>query len=202
MTRVTLGSDTSGRPLVVDDRTLAKLRLAERRLGHTFVIVQGSWRGDSGAAASAGTHDRGGVIDLRSWDIPASIGIDRAVLELRKAGLIAWYRTSAQGFDPHIHCIDYGNPDLAPSAANQVVAWKAGRNGLASAGTDDGPRVTIPTDPPEDTMNLRDLFRYKLRKDGATFADLLREMDRNLRAIRQDVAALRAQQEGKDAPKE
>lgn len=191
MARVTLGVDTSGRPLVVDDRTLAKLRLAEARLGHTFVIVQGSWRGGSGATASAGTHDAGGVIDLRSWDIPATIGTTRAIRALREAGLIAWYRTQAQGFDPHIHAIDHGNPDLHPSAAYQVAEWKAGRNGLASRGPDDGPRVTIPTNPPEDTMNLRDLFRYKLRKDGTTFADMLRAIERDVRAIRQDVAYLR-----------
>lgn len=54
----------------------------------------------------------GGCIDLRSWDIPSSIGITRVVTELRKAGLICWYRTTAQGFDPHIHCVEYGNPDL------------------------------------------------------------------------------------------
>lgn len=150
MARVNLGHDSSGRPLVVDDRTLAKLHLAEDRLGHKFTVVQGSWRGGSGAAASAGTHDRGGVIDLRTWNIPASIGVDRAVRELRKAGLIAWYRTPAQGFDPHIHAIDYGNPDLAPSAQRQVVAWQEGANGLASNGRDDGPRVPIPKNPPRE----------------------------------------------------
>ena len=199
MARVTLGTDTSGRPLVIDDRTLAKLRLAEKRLGHTFVIVQGSWRAGSGAAASAGTHDRGGVIDLRTWDL-GSITPAKAVYELRRAGLIAWYRHQGQGFDPHIHAVDYGNPDLHPSAAHQVAEWKAGRNGLASRGPDDGPRIPIPADPPEEpTMKLRDVFRYKLRKDGTTFADVLRTIERDVRAIRQDVAAIREAQ-GKDAP--
>jgi len=143
MARITLGTDSSGRPLVVDDRTLAKLRLAEKRLGHTFVIVQGSWRAGSGAAASAATHDKGGVIDLRTWDLNG-VTPWQALVELRKAGLIAWYRTNAQGFDPHIHAIDYGNPDLHPSAATQVRAWERGENGLASGGPDDGPKVPIP----------------------------------------------------------
>lgn len=31
--------------------------------------------------------------------------------------------------------------------AAQVSSWKAGRNGLASQGRDDGPRVTIPMNP-------------------------------------------------------
>src|SRR5690606_34121913 len=108
MGRIDLGLDTSNRPLVVDDRTLAKLRLAEKRLGHTFTIVQGSWRAGDGATASAGTHDRGGVLDLRTWNL-GTITPWQALVALRKAGLIAWYRTPAQGFDPHIHAIDYGN---------------------------------------------------------------------------------------------
>lgn len=149
MARVTLGTDTSGRPLVVDDRTLAKLRAAEASLGFTFTIVQGSYRGSAGAAASAGTHDGGGVIDLRTWNL-GSIAPETAVLHLRRAGLIAWYRTTAQGFDPHIHAIDYGNPWLSPAAVVQVRAWERGENGLASGGADDGPRVPIPTDPPEE----------------------------------------------------
>ncbi len=148
MKRVNLGTDTSGRPLVVDSRTLAKLRAAELRLGHKFVVVQGSYRGGAGARASAGTHDRGGVIDLRTWDLPPDISPQAAVRALREAGLIAWYRTKAQGFDPHFHAIDYGNPDLAPAAARQVTAWEQGRNGLANNGPDDGPRVSVPKDPP------------------------------------------------------
>ena len=147
--RTDLGTDTSGRPLIVDDRTLAKLRLAEKRLGHTFTIVQGSWLGSDGATASAGTHDAGGVIDLRIWDLPAA-GLTpwQALIQLRRAGLIAWHRTDAQGFDPHIHAVDYGNPDLAPAAAAQVRAWEAGRNGLASGAPDDGPKVPVPKAPP------------------------------------------------------
>ena len=148
MKTINLGQDTSGRPLVVDDRTLAKLRLAEERLGFTFTIVQGSYRGGEGAAASAGTHDDGGVIDLRTWNLPAHITPWQALVELRRAGLIAWYRTSAQGFDPHIHAVDYGNPSLHPSAAAQVRAWAMGKNGLANNGPDDGPKVPIPKAPP------------------------------------------------------
>ena len=147
--RITLGRDTSGRPLVVDERTLAKLRHAEAALGLTFTIVQGSW---SNATASANTHARAGAIDLRTWDLPSRVSPQEAVLQLRRSGLIAWYRTTAQGFDPHIHALDYGNPELDPSAARQVTAWEAGRNGLASNGPDDGPRVNIPKDPPGDDM--------------------------------------------------
>lgn len=180
MARIDLGTDSSGRPLVVDDRTLAKLRAAEAALGHTFVIVQGSWRGANGAAASADTHARGGVIDLRSWDLPAHISPQKAVLEFRRAGLVTWYRTKAQGFDPHFHAIDRGNPDLDPSAARQVTAWEQGRNGLASNGADDGPRVPIPLDPPvEDDMpytekQLQDIVRGVVREEISKAAETIR----------------------------
>ena len=150
-TLVKLGKDTSGRPLVLDDRTLSKIRHAERRLGFPLTIVQGSYRAGAGAKASAGTHDRGGVVDFRVWDIPTRVGIWRVLVALREAGLIAWLRTRAQGFDPHIHAIDYGNPWLSPDAAHQVTEYEAGRNGLRSRGRDDGPRVTIPKEEPEMT---------------------------------------------------
>lgn len=159
--KIKLGRDTSGRPLYVDKTTLEKLRYAEAMSGLSFVIVQGSWRGGKGAKASAGTHDRGGVIDLRSRDF-TSEQKQLALLWLRRAGLIAWLRTKAQGFDEHFHAIDYGNPDLHPTAADQVLDWKNGRNGLASNGPDDGPDVdipkTCPTIPaPEKPMTVRAL---------------------------------------------
>lgn len=188
MSRVNLGTDSSGRPLVVDDRTLAKLRLAESRLGFTFTIVQGSWRGNAGAAASADTHARGGVVDLRSWNLPASISPQEAVTELRRAGLIAWYRTTAQGFDPHIHAIDYGNPDLDPSAARQVAAWEQGRNGLASNGYDDGARVPIPKSPPREPKTLPPRVQTSL-------AEILAEIKR-VRAARET-----ARKNGEPLPK-
>jgi hypothetical protein len=177
--RVRLGNDTSGRPLTVDYSTLAKLRLAEKRLGHTFVIVQGSWRGEDGADASAGTHDRGGVIDLRSRDLPGHIPPQAAVSELRRAGLIAWYRTQAQGFDPHIHAIDHGNPDLAASAARQVTAWRNGRNGLANNGPDDGAKVPVPTATPTEgfmflTKDDLDAIRAMVREELAAAGDTVR----------------------------
>lgn len=146
--KVSLGRDTSGRALILDDTSVAKLRAAEARLNFKFTIVQGSYRGSNGAAASAGTHDAGGVFDLRTWNIPPSIGVNKAVRVLRECGLIAWHRTRAQGFDDHIHAIDYGNRNLSPSAARQVVAWENGRNGLANNGPDDGPRIPIPKTAP------------------------------------------------------
>lgn len=193
MTRIDLGRDTSGRPLVLDDRTLAKLRHAEAALGHAFTITQGSFRGGDGAQASAGTHDGAGVIDLRTWDLPPSVSPQEAVLALRQAGLIAWYRTTAQGFEPHIHAIDHGSTGLAASAAQQVEAWRAGRNGLASNGPDDGPRIPIPTDPPEDDManyadQLSEILKQSKRNGRLTF----NRDQRILKALSGVAAALEA----------
>lgn len=170
--RIDLGRDTSGRPLIMDERSLRKLRRAEAALGFTFTIVQGSW---SDAAASGDTHTGAGAGDLRTWNLPAHITPQRAVLELRKAGLIAWYRHSGQGFDPHIHFIDYGNPELAPAAQRQVAAWEAGRNGLANNGPDDGPRVTIPKELPEDEMNAAQ--EAKLDKVAADLERVHKRLD-------------------------
>lgn len=182
--RITLGSDSSGRPLVLDERTHAKYREACRRLGFALTIVQGSYRGTGGAAASAGTHNRGGVIDIRTWNIPAEIGVTRVVRVLRECGLIAWYRTKAQGFDPHIHAIDHGNPELDPSAAAQVTQWRNGTNGLRSRGPDDGPRIPVPTEVPEEDdlpyteQQIAALVRAGIREEtsGIVTAFLTRDL--------------------------
>lgn len=151
MARVNLGRDPSGRVLVVDATTRDKLKWAEKQLKRKLTIVQGSYMGKGGASASANTHKGGGVIDIRTWDL-ASVCPRQAVEVLRRAGFVAWYRTKAQGFDPHIHAIDYGNPNLDPSAQRQVDAWAKGLNGLASGGKDDGPRIPVPKDVPSDTL--------------------------------------------------
>lgn len=51
-------------------------------------------------------------------------------------------------------------------------------------------------EPTEDTMKPRDIFRYRLRKDGTTFADILRRLDK----LAGDVAAIRAHLENKTPP--
>lgn len=149
--KVNLGKDTSGRPLVLDDSWIAKWRVAELRLGITLTVIQGSYRAGSALNRSAGTHDNGGAGDFRTRDIPASVGVDRAVRVLRECGFVCWARHASQGFpDQEIHALDYGNPDLSPAAKAQVVMWEHGRNGLIGthAGPDDGPRVKIPKKAP------------------------------------------------------
>lgn len=118
----------------VDALTIAALEYAEKLAGCTFLITQGSYQ--SSVAESAGTHDRGGALDL-AWT-----GDDSDILALRKAGFAAWHRTPEQGpWKDHIHAIVVDHPDLSPSAARQVVAYRKGRNGLANDAADDGPRL-------------------------------------------------------------
>lgn len=109
----------------VDRYTDYNLRLAEQRLGYPLTIVQGSYH--KGVSASAGTHDGGGVVDLLPWDW------DTKVRVLREVGFAAWHRPAIKGlWAEHIHAVLIGNERLAPLAAQQVMAYRNGRDGLKS----------------------------------------------------------------------
>ena len=111
--------------------TWAALKEAERLAGFRFVITQGGY--NAGAVeASAGTHDGGGVVDIRARDLsPSRRAI--AVRCLRKVGFAAWLRLVSQGFAViHIHAVLKGDQDLSRSAAAQVRSFEQGRTGLKS----------------------------------------------------------------------
>ncbi|WBQ03795.1 peptidoglycan-binding domain-containing protein [Kribbella sp. CA-293567] len=129
--RVSLGKDSSGRAVTVNRRTKLMLELTAKASGVTPTIVQGSYRGANGASASAGTHDGGGVLDLRTWNLTAAQR-NRWTAAARAVGFIVWYRTVLQGFTPHLHIIAKGDRDMSPSAERQVYAANNGRNGLKS----------------------------------------------------------------------
>lgn len=150
MTRVNLGRDSSGRPLILNRRTLSMLRAVERDLSREegrpadrpvrLTIVQGSY--STSTAASAGTHAGGGVIDLRTRDLmDKGLSVPQVLKSLRWHGFAAWFRSPAQGFDPHIHAVALRDPQLSPEAKAQERAYRNGRNGLANNAEDDGPRV-------------------------------------------------------------
>jgi SLT domain-containing protein/phage-related protein len=113
----------------VNQRTADMLNMA-KSLGASFSVTQGSF--SSGVAASAGTHDGGGVVDL----VPAG---DNNVGPLRAVGFAAWNRGAAYGspsFSPHIHAVALGDPTVSGGAAAQVASYLAGGNGLADGGPD------------------------------------------------------------------
>lgn len=108
----------------MDRKTATALAIAERRLGYELTAVQGAYN-PGGVGASAGTHDRGGVVDLAPYDHA------RKVKTLRDLGFAAWYRPAIKGlWGAHIHAVMIGHQDLAPLAAAQVIDYKAGRDGL------------------------------------------------------------------------
>lgn len=166
----------------VDAITINGIERAEEIGGHEFICTQGSYQRGAGEPLSAGTHDLGGVVDLR-W-----CGHTACILALRKAGFAAWHRTPSQGPWPdHIHAVGIGHPYLAPVAARQVESYRSGRNGLASNGADDGPRISpIPSLqwPPEDDM--------------ADYAAQLDRIEKNAKEAAANVVAL-AQAEAKRA---
>lgn len=128
-------------PTIVDlgngHRTNARTRdmmLEAERLGGNLVVVQGSYH--KGVAASAGTHDGGGVLDFSVNGLNQR-GINGRIRALRTVGFAAWYRSPLPGvWGPHMHCVAIGTADLAPLARTQVDAYRNGRNGLKGNGPD------------------------------------------------------------------
>ncbi|MFD4675331.1 peptidoglycan-binding protein [Lentzea sp. NPDC058450] len=129
---------------VVDTRTQAMLAEAERLLGRRLVLSQGSYN-PGGDPTSAGTHDGGGVVDIKVDGMSADVRT-AAARALRQVGFAAWVRSPSQGDWPwHIHAVAINDTDQATQAQNQVGDYYLGLNGLANHRPDDGPRVPIRT---------------------------------------------------------
>ncbi|TYB42994.1 peptidoglycan-binding domain-containing protein [Actinomadura chibensis] len=138
-TKVTVGGG-----FVVNTRTRSMLAEAEKLLGRTLVLDQGSYN-PGGDPTSAGTHDGGGVVDVSVKGMSAAtrVSVARA---LRRVGFAAWVRSPQQGDWPwHIHAAAISDTDLSGQAQNQIGDYYLGRNGLANRGPDDGPKVAIRT---------------------------------------------------------
>ncbi|WP_030486925.1 peptidoglycan-binding domain-containing protein [Micromonospora chokoriensis] len=129
---------------VVNARTQAMLAEAQRLLGYSLVLDQGSYN-PGGDPTSAGTHDGGGVVDISVTGMTAAkrTAVARA---LRQVGFAAWVRSPSQGDWPwHIHATAINDTDLSSQAQHQVGDYYLGMNGLANQGPDDGPQVPIKT---------------------------------------------------------
>lgn len=103
----------------------------------TGLIYQGGYNA-GGVAASAGTHDGGGALDVR-W----SLCSDAAVRIFRRCGIAYWPRPTMK--PPHGHGIWIGCPHVSSGAAAQVAQYRAGLNGLAGRGRDTYPRPGVVT---------------------------------------------------------
>lgn len=129
---------------VVNTRTQAMLAEAQRLLGYTLVLEQGSYN-PGGDPTSAGTHDGGGVVDIAVTGMTAARRT-AAARALRQVGFAAWVRNPSQGDWPwHIHAAALSDTDLSSQAQHQTGDYYLGLNGLANQGPDDGPRVAIKT---------------------------------------------------------
>lgn len=117
--------------VTLDQYTLNRLSAANKALGYDISLSQGSYN-KGGVAASAGTHDGGGAMDV-SIRGKSQSQINAIVGALRQAGFAAWYRTADEGkWSPHIHAIAIGNPWLSRGAAQQVKDYQHGGDGLAN----------------------------------------------------------------------
>ena len=147
------GTDSSGRTIWATDREWARWEASVFDSGFRPTITQSPWQrlNGGGASASAGYHDFGGTFDLRVWDL-TDIQVTKLIRVLRSNGCAAWLRNVQHGGfkDPHIHFVMIGAPNLSTGATWQVGEYRAGRDGLASRGSDyhwrPSPLVLTPTE--------------------------------------------------------
>ena len=152
-TVIRVGTDSSGRGIFMSrwmwrcwQALVADERLAA--FAHLITIVQGPWmiRAGGGAADSAGYHDRGGCIDIRTWNLTLA----QTLLFIKVAseyGFQFWRRGPGAMFgnmDPHAHCVFGSDAELTSGARDQVADLLASprRNGLAGGGLDYEKRYT------------------------------------------------------------
>ncbi len=135
---VMVGGRTTDSGSTVNQRTADMLAEARSMLDHDIRVTQGSYNA-GGVAASAGTHDGGGAVDVSVRDLSTTQRWE-TVRAMRRVGFAAWLRTASQGPWPdHIHAIAVGDTDLSSGARNQVADYYVGRNGLASHAADNTP---------------------------------------------------------------
>jgi len=152
-TVVTVGTDSSDRPIKMTRYMRDWWEETVEDLGFRPVIVQGAFVAGVGAAASAGYHDKGGCIDLRVWDLDDDEQA-KVIRVTRRRGAASWVRDAKHGgFDPHIHLLLGTDEPLAAGAKAQWADYVKGGNGLtgASAGKDyhwrPDPLVLVPPKP-------------------------------------------------------
>lgn len=162
----------------MDRKTQSFLEAMEQRLGYELTVVQGCYNA-GGVAASAGTHDGGGVVDLVAWDAK------RKVRVARELGAFAWYRPDLPGvWGEHVHLGIRSHGRLSPAAKDQQAGFDAdpARNGLANNAVDrtwhPAPAVTFkykssaepPPPPPTRVARARDALAEAIHGLGEAAA--------------------------------
>lgn len=176
---------------VVDEITHQALLAVEKRLGYSpgsLTILQGSYNA-GGVAASGGTHDGGGVVDLSAVNWQAKVHALRAV------GFAAWYRpelwqNGVRVWGAHIHAVLIGNEKLSDAARAQVADYYKGLDGLAGRRPDNTwhpDPIPVFKMPPPPTRGAKvdqalDLLRSAKRGPEVRAAQI-RQAIKNLRGI-------------------
>jgi len=126
-TRILVNSEQlNARTLAMLDHAQALFRSEGWTHNFRMAVMQGSYN-PGGVAASFGTHDGGGAVDL-SVRNPIdrrvlSAEIDPMLRALRLAGFAAWLRDSDSlypGSPIHIHAIAIGDAELSEAARGQI----------------------------------------------------------------------------------
>lgn len=113
---------------LLDNATIAALKIAEHKLGYELTILQGI----GGATASAGTHTEGRAVDLAPWDW------DRKDRVLKDIGFAGFKREALPGvWSEHWHGIlifenRSNSKGLNDVGFRQIAAFDARRDGLKS----------------------------------------------------------------------
>ena len=102
--------------------------LVKDRFGVSLEILQAA----GSYSKSGATHVEGTSVDWRTWRFTPAV-VNGIVALAREMGARAtWYRTKAQGFDPHVHmALDC---PCRSGADYQTAAVDAGYNGLGARG--------------------------------------------------------------------
>jgi hypothetical protein len=129
-------------PVTLTRYVWAMLEAAYAEVGAApLEVSQGSW--STSVEASGSTHAGGGAFDLRTTVLPAS-KITPLVHALRRYGVAAWQRGTADGMPPHVHGIDRYSPGLSGGAQTQIRDYDHGLNGLSSKRPDPDPYRPTP----------------------------------------------------------
>ena len=120
------GALLNGRTLAMLDHAQALYDQQGGIITLRLAIVQGSYNA-GGVAASFGTHDGGGAVDLsvrsrQDWSV-LSDEIEPLLRALRVAGFAAWLRDTGELYPDspiHIHAIAIGDRELSPAARAQI----------------------------------------------------------------------------------
>lgn len=133
------------RGVLLDNATIAALKVAESRLGYELTVVQGV----GGAQASAGTHlgrdgEGGRAVDLSDWDA------DNKLRVLKNLGFAIWERKDRPGvWAGHLHgLLIFESRDnrrgIAESAFQQIGQYDDRLDGLVSGAHDPSHRPVPP----------------------------------------------------------